>query len=1131
MATAGNAGAERPARTARRKAYPSSPGSRMSLTSTSGRTAARCRRASLADVARITRAPRSSRTARRPSRTSRSSSTTRIRTPSRRASSASPSTPAPAGSAGSVSVTVVPSPSPALSTTTEPPWRWSSSWTIARPSPRPRVFRELTSSPCRNGSKTCGRNARDIPRPVSHTVTRASSPTCSSRTSTRPSSGVNLIALPSTFASTCWSRVSSPLTRTSVSMPAVSAMPAATASGRIASTAACTTAARCVGPIVSPSRPLMIRETSSRSSISAAWILPLRSTVSRARAARPGDSRPWRRTLIQPSIAASGVRSSCDTTERNSSFARFAASASARAACALPSRRSRYASFSFRSVMSRVIFAAPTIAPVESRIGETEMETLIRRPSFRRRTVSKCSMRSPRRSVATIVSSSFRRSGGRSIAIGRPIASSAVEPNIRSAAAFQLTIVAFRSVLTIASSAESTIAASIACTPTGSDPNGDTEVFRADRIVRGVSRRTESEYGAPGDRVRPERQRARNRPIRRDGGAAGAKKVLLRRRPAAASHRRDAGTCVALPGGTMPRSWVAPYRKEHAELLVARLRWCAGLAFAGGVSLGLESTLFAGPMMRSHLGVACAYAAVSASTWLATYWRPAGDRAVGLALVFLVTLIVLMARDYSPNDPDLAPTGFVALMVGVMVLLPLGPWAQAFTGVTTLAAYAWTSAHSTGPTNLAAATLVVAMAVVSVAAAELIKRHRVRLFERTWQQERLVSLARELAQEVEPDRVIAKVIEHGLALVPVNEITLSLRDAARGTYKVAASAGPDSKHGLALVGTEFPEDFPLARRIVDEHVVEIDDDDPAIGAFLREHGVRRVLYVVLRQAGEMVGIAAFVRHEATSFSDGERLLARGLADQAALALRTAQLVADLTRANHLKSEFVSTMSHELRTPLNVITGYTELMAEGTFGPLTPDLADTLARVRRSAGELLDLVNATLDLGRLEAGRDAVTLETFDLHRLSTDLRLELEPLASPGVSLQFHVMPSAHAVVSDRVKLKTILKNLLANALKFTRRGSVEFHAAADDGVLVMAVRDTGIGISSTDLPLIFEKFRQLDGSSTRRFGGVGLGLHIVKCLVVKLGGTIDVDSAPGAGSEFTVRLPIVDASPLHAAA
>jgi signal transduction histidine kinase len=290
-----------------------------------------------------------------------------------------------------------------------------------------------------------------------------------------------------------------------------------------------------------------------------------------------------------------------------------------------------------------------------------------------------------------------------------------------------------------------------------------------------------------------------------------------------------------------------------------------------------------------------------------------------------------------------------------------------------------------------------------------------------------------------------------------------------------------------------------------------------------------VLYVVLKQAREVVGIAAFVRHDPTSFSDGERLLARGLADQAALALRTAQLVADLTRANHLKSEFVSTMSHELRTPLNVITGYAELMADGTFGPLTAELADTVARVRRSAGELLDLVNATLDLGRLEAGRDAVTLETFDLRRLSADLRVDLEPLASPGVSLECHV--TAREVVSDRVKVKTILKNLLANALKFTRSGRVELHAAADDGVLVMAVRDTGIGISSADLPMIFEMFRQLDGSSTRRFGGVGLGLHIVKCLVANLGGTIHVDSTPGAGSVFTVRLPIVDATPLHAAA
>jgi signal transduction histidine kinase len=202
-------------------------------------------------------------------------------------------------------------------------------------------------------------------------------------------------------------------------------------------------------------------------------------------------------------------------------------------------------------------------------------------------------------------------------------------------------------------------------------------------------------------------------------------------------------------------------------------------------------------------------------------------------------------------------------------------------------------------------------------------------------------------------------------------------------------------------------------------------------------------------------------------------------------------------------------------------GYAELMREGTMGPTTLEQIEVLDRMLLNGRGLLELINMTLDVSRLEAGRVTVDVSAFSINALLAELHNEFSIAGRPEVEVRWPVAVADPELYLDRGKLKLVLRNLVDNALKFTRRGSVAVEVETDlegDRIRISVV-DTGVGIPPEALPSVFEMFHQLDGARSSR-AGVGLGLYLVRRYTELMGGRIAVESTVGVGSVFTADLP-----------
>jgi PAS domain S-box-containing protein len=294
-----------------------------------------------------------------------------------------------------------------------------------------------------------------------------------------------------------------------------------------------------------------------------------------------------------------------------------------------------------------------------------------------------------------------------------------------------------------------------------------------------------------------------------------------------------------------------------------------------------------------------------------------------------------------------------------------------------------------------------------------------------------------------------------------------------------------------------------------------------LAALVRQLGARALLVVPVRSGGHVVAAIALASLTDTRFSASDVAIAQDLAARVSTALDRVKLYHDAQEANRLKDEFMSILSHELRTPLNAILGWSRILRMGGLEGRTEKAVEVIERNAEAQARLIDEI---LDTSRIVTGKLRLTLAPVRLEAVVRAALDAIRPAAGgKGIRIEEHVEPGLPTVTGDAHRLQQVLSNLLANALKFTGPDgtiSVSLHAAG--GELDLVVADTGVGIRREVLPFVFDRFRQADSSTSRRHGGLGLGLAIVRHIVELHGGSVSAHSAgQGQGARFVVRLPV----------
>jgi signal transduction histidine kinase/HAMP domain-containing protein len=396
------------------------------------------------------------------------------------------------------------------------------------------------------------------------------------------------------------------------------------------------------------------------------------------------------------------------------------------------------------------------------------------------------------------------------------------------------------------------------------------------------------------------------------------------------------------------------------------------------------------------------------------------------------------------------------------------------------------------------------------------------------QQNALYDLNLAITSTLDLATVLNALLEKISALFPSCAATVSWINKQSGALEVIAQRNLDGageaplEEGLPLVVMTRQSHLAIANAQLDPRTTNPE--------FFRRHRLFSYLGMPLIAKKETLGVLSFYTKEERAFTSEELNFLNALVNQAAIAIFNSRLyqqtrnqAAELEKSNKIKDEFLGVMSHELRTPLNIIMNYAEALRMGTFGEITPDQEKGTEKIRSQAGHLLALINGILEITKIESGTVTMQRDHLDLADFMSENRSDYMMPMEKAITLKWDYASDLPVIVSDRMKLKQILTNLVNNAIKFTENGvvTISLQVIEPGHILELKVADTGSGISDELLPFVFDKFRQIDSTTTRNHSGAGLGLYIVKTFVELLGGTISVESQLGEGSVFTVRLPV----------
>jgi signal transduction histidine kinase/DNA-binding response OmpR family regulator len=389
---------------------------------------------------------------------------------------------------------------------------------------------------------------------------------------------------------------------------------------------------------------------------------------------------------------------------------------------------------------------------------------------------------------------------------------------------------------------------------------------------------------------------------------------------------------------------------------------------------------------------------------------------------------------------------------------------------------------------------------------------------------------------VDLETVLNTIVAKATQLSGTDAGAIYVFDDANQEFRLRATYGMDDTIIAAIRNRHIHIGETAIGRAVEQRrplqIPDVQDNPSSVLDVIVRAGFRALLTVPLLGTDRIVGALVVRRKQPGEFPNSTVDLLQTFAAQSVLAIQNARLFAEIENKGHQlaeasqhKSQFLANMSHELRTPLNAIIGVSEMLLEDARDLKRDDEVEPLDRVLRAGRHLLALINDILDLSKIEAGRMELHVETFPLAPLVNDVAKTIEPMATKnGNKVVIDCAPDLGTIHADQIRCRQSLLNLASNANKFTEKGTVTIAAQPQrlDGRdwITLAVTDTGIGMTPEQMGKLFQEFSQASSATASKYGGTGLGLAISRQFCRMMGGDITVESKPGKGSTFTIRLP-----------